>query len=195
MADPFDHDPVTPQGGRAKDELHARFDDLRRDAASSARSAAESVSDRYDSATSGGARADASLGDRTAKEGKGSASSIADQARARLTEIVAQQKAAGADRIAGVAHAAHAAADNLSDANPQMARAVRSVAESVDRVASDVRSREIGDVLATVADFGRRQPVAFFSGAVLAGFVLSRFFKSDLPVVDEASIRFGGRSV
>ena len=54
-----------------------------------------------------------------------------------------------------------------------------------------MRSRDIGDVFATVADFGRRQPVAFFGGAVLAGFVLARFFKSDAPMIDDASVYDG----
>ncbi len=71
---------------------------------------------------------------------------------------------------------------------------MRSAAESVDRMADDVRSRDLGEVLATLADFGRRQPVAFFGGAVVAGFLVARFFKSDAPVVDAAAL-YGDRSV
>ena len=205
MADPFDTGTSSSFGAnaaRAKDDLNARFQDLRRDAAASAKSAADSVSDRFDRA---GAHADDhARGDTSASrirdqaseaadDAKGAAASIAEQARARLNEIVDQQKAAGADKIAGVAKAAHSAASDLDETNPHMARLVRSAADGVERIADDVRSRDIGEVFSTLADFGRRQPVAFFGGAVLAGFILSRFFKSDAPLVDDASAYGGPR--
>ena len=202
MVDPFDSDPSSSFGAnaaRARDDLNHRFQDLRRDAAASAGSASEGVGDRY-----GRSSADAPAGEaasafrqqasQAADEVKGAAASIAEQARARMNEIVGQQKMAGADKIAGVAKAAHSAAGDLDKTNPQLGRLVRTAAENVDRIAEDVRSRDIGDVLATLADFGRRQPVAFFGGAVVAGFLISRFFKSDVPVVDEAAL-YGDRSV
>ena len=204
MADPFDTDPAKSFGAeaaRAKDDLNHRFQDLRREASASARAASDSVGDRYRTST---ASSDAPSGDaasafrkqasQAADEAKGAAASIAEQARARLNEIVDQQKTAGADKIAGVAKAAYSAAGDLDKSNPQLGRLVRSAADNVDRIAEDVRSRDIGDVLATLADFGRRQPVAFFGGAVVAGFLVARFFKSDVPVVDEAAL-YGDRSV
>lgn len=201
MAEPFDTDPHGTFGAdaaRAKDDLNARFQDLRRDAEASARSAADSVSDRHRPIGGDGMGAAAAgirdQAGRAADEAKGAASSIAEQARARLNDMLRQQKAAGADRIAGVAQAAHSAAVDLDKTNPQMARLVRTAAENVDKIADDVRSRDIGQVFSSLADFGRKQPVAFFGGAVLAGFVLSRFLKSDVPMVDEASL-YGDRRV
>lgn len=201
MAEPYDTDPHGTFGAdaaRAKDDLNARFQDLRRDAAASARSAADSVSNRYRPAGGDGlGAAAAGLRDQAgqaADEAKGVASSIAEQARARLNDMLGQQKAAGADRIAGVAQAAHSAAGDLDKTNPQMARLVRTAAENVDKIAADVRSRDIGQVFSSLADFGRKQPVAFFGGAVLAGFVLSRFLKSDVPMIDDASL-YGDRRV
>ena len=205
MADPFDTGTSSSFGAnaaRAKDDLNARFQDLRRDAAASAKSAADSVSDRFDRAGAHAddhARRDTSASrirdqaSEAADDAKGAAASIAEQARARLNEIVDQQKAAGADKIAGVAKAAHSAASDLDETNPHMARLVRSAADGVERIADDVRSRDIGEVFSTLADFGRRQPVAFFGGAVLAGFILSRFFKSDAPLVDDVSAYGGPR--
>ena len=206
MADPFDTGTSSSFGAnaaRAKDDLNARFQDLRRDAAASAKSAADSVSDRFDRAADHADdrmhRDDTSASrirdqaSQAAEDAKGAASSIAEQARARLNEIVDQQKAAGADKIAGVAKAAHSAASDLDETNPHMARLVRSAADGVERIADNVRSRDIGEVFSTLADFGRRQPVAFFGGAVLAGFILSRFFKSDAPVMDDASAYGGPR--
>ena len=199
MAEPFDTDPHANFGAkaaRAKDDLNARFQDLRRDASASARSAADSLSDRYgradpDDGSATGIRDQAA---RAADDAKGAVASIAEQARARLNDIVGQQKAAGADKIAGVAKAAHSAAGDLDETNPGMARLVRTAADNVDRIAEDVRSRDIGEVFATLAGFGRKQPVAFFGGAVLAGFLLSRFFKSDAPLIDDAAL-YGDRRV
>ena len=202
MADPFDTDPNSSFGAdaaRAKDDLNHRFQDLRREA--SARVGQASFDPRAQGATeASGAQADDAASafrhqaSQAADEVKGVAASIAEQARARVNEIVDQQKTAGADKIAGVAKAAHSAAGDLDRTNPQLGRLVRSAAENVDRIAEDVRSRDLGDVLATLADFGRRQPVAFFGGAVVAGFLVARFFKSDVPVVDEAAL-YGDRAV
>ncbi len=202
MADPFAKDPNATLGGeasRAKDDLNARFQDLRRDAAASVKSAADTISPPHGQATPGDVGSTvSSLRDQAAQttnEAKGAAASIAEQARSRLTEIVDQQKEAGADRIAGVAKAAQSAAGDLERTNPQMARLVRAAAENVDRLADDVRSRDLGDVLATLTQFGREQPVAFFGGAVVAGFILARFLKSDAPVASglpQATSSHGG---
>ena len=84
-----------------------------------------------------------------------------------------------------MAQAAQAAAKDLDSSNPELARLVRSAADGVGRLASDFRSRDIGDVVDTLASFSRRQPVAFFGGAVLTGILLARFFKSDAPVIGD----------
>lgn len=198
MAEPFDTDPHSSFGAdadRAKDDLNARFRDLRREAASSARSAQASVGDRYGFETAddappsdGTASSFRGQASQAAGEAKDAASTVAEQVRARLNEIMAQQKAASADKIAGVAKAAHSAAGDLDGTNPQMARLVRGAAQGVDRIADDVRSRDIGEVFNSLADFGRRQPVAFFGGAVVAGLLLARFFKSDAPLVSDATL-------
>ena len=203
MVDPFAQDPVTTTGNgteRARADLNARFQHLRHDAEDLVSETPDTISRRA------GEAADAVSGDagrtgrqpgfsskssfkaqasQAASDAKGAAASIADQARSRFAEIIDQQKAAGASRVAGVAQAAQSAAKDLDDTNPELARLVRSAADGVDRIAADIRSRDLGDVIDTVASFGRRQPVAFFGGAVLAGFLLSRFFKSDAPVMND----------
>jgi hypothetical protein len=202
MAEPFDTDPNSSFGAnaaRAKDDLNHRFQDLRREAATGAHPASDSTTGRSGQGSASSGTGDAASAFRqqasqAADEAKGVAASIAEQARARLNEIVEQQKTAGAEKIAGVAKAAHSAAGDLDKTNPRLGRLVRTAADNVDRIAEDVRSRDLGDVLATLADFGRRQPVAFFGGAVVAGFLVARFFKSDVPVVGEAAL-YGDRSV
>ena len=118
-----------------------------------------------------------------ASEAAGSAKetlgTMASEARTKLNEIVDHQKTAGADQLSGLARAVQTAAGDLDDKSPQVARLVRDAASSVDRFAGDLRSKDVRDVLASVSTFARQQPVAFFAGSVLAGFVLARFLKSD----------------
>lgn len=119
------------------------------------------------------------------QDAKGSLTTIASDARGKLNDIVDQQKAAGAGHLSGLAHAAQTAAGDLDDKNPQVARLIRDAASSVDRFAGDLRERNLGDVVASVAGFARQQPVAFFAGSVLMGFVLARFLKSEAQYADE----------
>ena len=112
----------------------------------------------------------------TAKDTLGT---MASDARTKINDIVDHQKSAGADQLAGIARAVQTAAGDLDEKNPQVARLVRDAASSVDRFAGDLRSKDVRDVLASVTTFARQQPVAFFAGSVLAGFVLARFLKSD----------------
>ena len=117
-----------------------------------------------------------------AENAKGTLSTMASEARGRLNDIVDGQKTAGADHLSGLAKAAQTAAGDLDDKNPQVARLVRDAAASVDKFAGDLRTRDVRDVLGSVTDFARQQPVAFFAGSILAGFVLARFLKSEAPV-------------
>lgn len=100
---------------------------------------------------------------------------VTDKAR----ELAEEQKQAGAERLGGVARAVHQAADQLEkDLPPEAAQYVHQAADGIERVSSAIRDRSIGDLVDDLNDFARRQPVAFFGGAILAGFVLSRFLKS-----------------
>ena len=119
------------------------------------------------------------------QDAKGSLSTIASDARGKLNDIVDQQKQTGAGHLSGLAHAAQTAAGDLDGSNPQVARLIRDAASTVDRFAGDLRERNLGDVVASVAGFARQQPVAFFAGSVLMGFVLARFLKSEARYADE----------
>ncbi|MXP62484.1 hypothetical protein E0493_03835 [Roseomonas sp. M0104] len=69
-------------------------------------------------------------------------------------------------------------AEDLEDASPEIARHVRSAADSVDSLATALRERSVGDLVGEVNEFARRQPVAFFGAAMVAGFALTRFARS-----------------
>lgn len=112
----------------------------------------------------GGAAADAEAGLESLKD---SASQIADQ-----------QKQSGARQLSGIAGAVHAAADQLEDQLPGAATYIHDAAERIDRAATDLRHRNLGDIADSVRQLGQERPLALFGGALLAGFVMTRFLKS-----------------
>ena len=114
-----------------------------------------------------------------ADEAKTTISAVADEAKARLAQIVDDQKAVGADHVAGFARAAYTAAGDLRERSPQLAKLVENAADRVDGIADDIRDSNLYEILGSLSAFGRRQPAVLFGGAVLAGFLLARFVKSE----------------
>jgi hypothetical protein len=55
---------------------------------------------------------------------------------------------------------------------------VRGAGQKIDRLASDLREKKVGDLLSSAAEFGRSQPVIMLAGAALIGFALSRVVKA-----------------
>ncbi|HEX9464749.1 MAG TPA: hypothetical protein VGB82_19280 [Alphaproteobacteria bacterium] len=122
------------------------------------------------------------------------ASDLARPMKERARDLAEEQKQAGADRLGGVARAVHQAADQLDkDLPPEASRYVHQAAAGIERVSSAIRERSVGELIDEVSDFARRQPVAFFGGAVLAGFVLSRFLKSSAETGPRGGSSSGAR--
>lgn len=88
------------------------------------------------------------------------------------------QKAAGADYVGNIAKMVHRAAGEFEKEIPQAAQYIHMAADQIDTVAAAVRERNVGDLYNEVRDFARRQPTAFFGGAVILGFAAIRFLKS-----------------
>ena len=81
-------------------------------------------------------------------------------------------------RIKGLGRAVHGAADEIGKEIPAAADYVHTAASTLESAADELRNRSIEDLIGTFTRFARQQPAAAFAGAVLAGFVLSRFLKS-----------------
>jgi hypothetical protein len=107
-------------------------------------------------------------------EGEAATHALKDSA-AQLAE---QQKKSGAHQLSGIAGAVHAAADQLGEQLPGAAGYIHDAAERIDHVASDLRNRNLSEISDSVHRLAKEQPLALFGGAVLAGFVLSRFLMS-----------------
>lgn len=106
------------------------------------------------------------------------ASDLAAPIRDRMQGLADEQKRAGAEQASHVARAIHSAASELERESPQAARYVHEAASGLEQMAAQLRDRDVNELIGSVSRFARQQPLAFFGGSVLAGFVLSRFLKS-----------------
>jgi hypothetical protein len=122
---------------------------------------------------------------------KGISEKLGGVARDAATNLVETPKAAGADAIEGVGRAVRNAANDIGKESPVVAGYVRDAAASIDKMAGGLRDHSVGDLLAMVTKFGREQPVAFFAGAVVAGFALSRFIKVGAREAAPSTNEFG----
>jgi hypothetical protein len=102
----------------------------------------------------------------------------ATDAKARIEDAAERQKQAGAGQADQMAKVVHRAADELQDQMPGAAQLVHSAASQLEKGAETLRNRGIGDLMTDVNNFGRREPLALFGAAVVAGFAASRFLKS-----------------
>ncbi len=108
-------------------------------------------------------------------EGAGVAEQSLKDSAAHLAE---QQKKAGARQLSGIAGAVHAAADQLEEQLPGAAGYIHDAAERIDHAASDLKNRNLSDIAEGVRRLAHDRPLALIGGAVLAGFVLTRFLMS-----------------
>jgi hypothetical protein len=103
---------------------------------------------------------------------------LKDQVSGQAYDLADEGLQRGAAGIESVAQAVHGAAKDFEKSLPQAAGMIHHAADQLERASNVVRNSSIEDVAGMVDDFARRQPVAFFGAAVLAGFVLTRFVKS-----------------
>lgn len=95
--------------------------------------------------------------------------------RKAVDDTAAAGRNAGAAAIDDMAGTARSIADGMEDRQPDLARYARRAAETAEDVSEAIRTRSFGDLLNEVNGFARREPVAFFGVAMLAGFALTRF--------------------
>jgi hypothetical protein len=96
----------------------------------------------------------------------------------KAEQIAEEQKQTGAGQIDEMAKAVHGAANELQDQMPKAAEFVHAAASRLEQGAGSLRERSINDLVSGFNDFGRKEPLALFGGAMVAGFAISRFLKS-----------------
>jgi hypothetical protein len=114
-----------------------------------------------------------------AEEVKHEARVAADQAKEQARSAATRQKDAAAQQMGGWAQALRTASDDLRHRGQEVAAGyVGQAADGLERASGTVRARDVDELIGSVEDFARRQPVAFLGGAVAAGFGLARFVRS-----------------
>jgi hypothetical protein len=123
--------------------------------------------------------------EQVAKQAAGIGRVVGDAIGPKAEDIANRSKATGADAVAGVARTAEALADTVAPNSPAIAEYVRGAGQKIDRLASDLRDKKVGDLLASATEFGRSQPVIMLAGAALIGFALSRVVKAGMATPAE----------
>jgi hypothetical protein len=140
---------------------------------------AQRSSEEFVHAAEGEARAVKEQAREAAAEMKAGARDAAEDVKEQVRSSAARQKDAAAQQMDGWAHALKTASDDLHGRGQDSAATwVRQAAAGLERASGTVRERDVDDLIGTVEDFARRQPVAFLGGAVAAGFGLARLMKS-----------------
>jgi hypothetical protein len=108
------------------------------------------------------------------------AGNVAGQARAQVTTEVTAQKTKAVDTMSGVADALRQTSGGMKDGGP-LPMLADQAADTVERVATYLQSKSLGDLIGEVERFARREPAIFLGGAFAAGLLGGRFLKSSAP--------------
>lgn len=115
---------------------------------------------------------------RSAGEAKAEVKDLATEAKQQARGMIDEKKGVLADQLSGVARAFRNVSGDLQGEASPIARYVDDLAASVDRVAQNIKERDLQGVASDVQSFARRQPALFIGGCVAVGFALSRFLKA-----------------
>jgi hypothetical protein len=112
-------------------------------------------------------------------EVKNQVTEMSDSVQAQASQFLDEQKGMAAERIGGVADALRQAGQELAGHDEStLAQYTNTLAEELDKFSSSLRDREIGSLIDDAKQLAYRQPEWFVAGALAAGFVIGRFFKS-----------------
>lgn len=116
---------------------------------------------------------------RSAGDAKSEVKNLASDAKQQARGMIDEKKGVLADSLSGVARAIRNASGELqAGEGAGIAPYVDEIAGSIDRVAQNIKERDLQGVAQDVQSFARRQPALFIGGCVALGFALSRFLKA-----------------
>lgn len=109
-------------------------------------------------------------------------SGIADYAGRKALDQIDSQKQAAVDTLGEFANALRQAGGELADHDRTLAgRMVKQAADGLEQFSRSVADKRPEEMLDAVRDFGRRHPITFVAGSVLAGVAIARFLRSSNP--------------
>jgi hypothetical protein len=132
-------------------------------------------------------------------QAKGQASSLVGQVQDKAVAAVRDQKAGIADRLDEVAQSLHKSGEQFAGQQDWIAGAIERGAAELGSLATALRDNDLGEIVAQVKSFARRQPALFAGASLAAGFAVARLGKvvaadmsrDDLPTMPE--VGHGGR--
>jgi len=112
-------------------------------------------------------------------------SSTLDEAKRKLERGASDQKGLLADQIEGVANALHQTGEGMrsgqGEQNNQLGSYADSAAEQLTGLSNYLRDHDLNQILDDARGYARQQPEIFYMGALVAGFLAGRFFRSSSP--------------
>lgn len=117
-----------------------------------------------------GREAEAQMG-AVAEEAKHQIGKLAEAAKG----MAGEQKNLLGDQIDSVAQAFTRVAGELENESSPGAGYVRGLADTLGKLGTAMRDKDVDELASMAVDFGRRQPATFLTAAALAGFAASRF--------------------
>ena len=123
---------------------------------------------------------------------KSSAQDVANTVATEAAGYADQAKGAAADEVNDVASALRAAADELRSGSSQE-RTFSQIADGLADASEAVRDKDLGEIVGTLNDYAKRNPIVFLGSAALIGFAATRFAKASSDGASR-SARSGYRS-
>jgi hypothetical protein len=112
-------------------------------------------------------------------DGAHAGSGIIDKARERATAQLTEQKNKAVDGIGSVTQAVRQSTQQLRDQqHDTLAQYVERAANQIDRLAQQLRDKDVGDLFEDAQRLARRQPALFIGSAFALGLIGARFLKS-----------------
>lgn len=101
------------------------------------------------------------------------------EAKDQVRSTLGEQKARAADQLTGVAEALRQTSQELHNhERSNIAQYADAAADQVERFSSYLKDRDFTDLWDDIQTVAHRQPEVFVAGALAAGFLIGRFFKS-----------------
>jgi hypothetical protein len=109
----------------------------------------------------------------------GTQSGIMDRVRERATAQLSTHKDRATDGLGSVSQAVRQSTKHLRD-NKQdaIAQYVEKAADQIDRFSTQLKNRDVNELVNEVQRFARRQPALFVGSAFAIGVIGARFLKS-----------------
>jgi gas vesicle protein len=112
-------------------------------------------------------------------------SSTINEAKSKIEQEASDQKGFLADQIEGVANALHQTGEGMRSSqggqSNQLGSYADSAAEQLTGLSNYLREHDLNQILDDARGYARQQPEIFYMGALVAGFLAGRFFRSSAP--------------